>query len=139
MAIYHHLNAEERATIILELDRGTSIRAIAEQLDRSPSTVSIEIKRNGEQIDYCARTAAKSYALRRERSVKPKKLVNNELLWDRVETTRVRVGCWLAFRLDCGFGDLQLTTEPVIFYNRFKKLCLSKCHSTLPPNFTNFD
>ena len=43
---YHHLNIEERIVILQLSVSGVSIREIAKQLDRSPSTISRELKRN---------------------------------------------------------------------------------------------
>jgi len=46
MTTYHHLSAEERAIIMLEQRRGASLRSIAAELNRSPSTLCRELKRN---------------------------------------------------------------------------------------------
>lgn len=42
---YGHLNDAERATIMVMLEHGAGVRAIARKLSRSPSTVSREIRR----------------------------------------------------------------------------------------------
>lgn len=44
---YDHLSAEERASIMLLLQEGTSGRQIAHRLQRSPSTIARELRRNG--------------------------------------------------------------------------------------------
>ena len=44
---YHHLQPEERATIMLMRDEGHSLRRIARRLGRSPSSISREIRRHG--------------------------------------------------------------------------------------------
>lgn len=86
MTTYHHLSPEERALIMLEDQRGSSIRSIALRLHRSPSTVSRELQRNQTVKDnYCATRAAQAYQSRRKRSVKPKKLIHNRGLCDIVE------------------------------------------------------
>jgi IS30 family transposase len=46
MSKYHHLSPEERAVIMLERDRGSSLRQIALKLKRNPATLSRELKRN---------------------------------------------------------------------------------------------
>lgn len=46
MSHYKHLNIEEREKLYLMLNQGISIRKIAVSLNRSPSTVSREIRRN---------------------------------------------------------------------------------------------
>ena len=44
---YSHINLLERKYIEREYKKGTSIREIARYLERSPNTISLEIKRNG--------------------------------------------------------------------------------------------
>jgi len=84
---YTHLSAEERAVIMLERQRGTSLRSIASQLGRSPSTLSREIKRNQTEAHvYCATLAGKAYRGRRKFSVKPRKISSNPVLRDEVES-----------------------------------------------------
>lgn len=46
MSHYKHLSIEEREKLYLMLNQGISIRKIAVSLNRSPSTVSWEIRRN---------------------------------------------------------------------------------------------
>lgn len=46
MRVYNHLTLSEREYLELELKKGKKIRWIADQLGRSPSTISREIKRN---------------------------------------------------------------------------------------------
>ncbi len=43
---YHHLTREERCCIMLRLKDGFSSRAIARELNRSPSTITREIERH---------------------------------------------------------------------------------------------
>lgn len=43
---YKRINEVERSYIKFELNRNKSIRSIAKKLDRSPSTIMREIKRN---------------------------------------------------------------------------------------------
>lgn len=86
MNSYHHLSPEERAIIQLESDRGASLRQIADQLGRNPSTVSRELKRNTSRPRYNASQAGRSYAARRTRCVKPRKLEANPALWQVVES-----------------------------------------------------
>lgn len=87
MITYHHLNPEERAVIMLEYQRGSSLRSIALRLDRSPATVSRELQRNRTpKGSYCATHAANAYHARRKQSVKPGKLVHNTDLCAIVES-----------------------------------------------------
>jgi IS30 family transposase len=71
MQIYQHLSPEERASIMLMLEQQYSIRFIAKHLNRSPSTISREIKRNHRSSalitqSYCATTASKRYFNQRQ-------------------------------------------------------------------------
>jgi IS30 family transposase len=84
---YEHLNSEERAVIMIERQRGASLRAIASLLGRSPSTLSREIRRN--QVGsrhYCASQASKAYQARRKHSVKSRKIASNRTLCDQIES-----------------------------------------------------
>ncbi|MEV9638644.1 helix-turn-helix domain-containing protein [Burkholderia pseudomallei] len=64
---YQHLSAEDRAAIMIERQRGTSMREIARRLGRSASTVSRELARNRNAATprYDATQAASSYRLRK--------------------------------------------------------------------------
>ena len=42
----NHLRPEERATVMLMIRDGTTIRSVARTLGRAPSTISRELKRN---------------------------------------------------------------------------------------------
>ncbi|WP_143176365.1 helix-turn-helix domain-containing protein, partial [Burkholderia ubonensis] len=46
MKEYKHLSAEERAAIMIERAKNTSVRAIARLLGRSASTITRELARN---------------------------------------------------------------------------------------------
>ena len=83
---YEHLSAEERATIMIETERGASLRSIARLLDRSPSTISRELTRGRPcpASRYRAAEAAGRYRQRRRASVRPRKLVEGNWLWQRV-------------------------------------------------------
>jgi IS30 family transposase len=78
------LSLREREEISRGLVSGCSIRAIAVQLDRAPSTVSREVKRNGGVQSYRAISADQNAW---DRSERPKvcKLVQNRPLCRKVE------------------------------------------------------
>ena len=78
------LSLEEREEISRGLVAGLSIRVIADQLDRSPSTVSREIERNGGSLKYRAALADKN-AWDRARRPKACKLALNRRLSKVVE------------------------------------------------------
>lgn len=67
------LSLEERETISRGLACGSSIRSIAAELGRSPSTVSREIQRNGSNAGYRAHRADQA-AWERAKRPKPCKL-----------------------------------------------------------------
>lgn len=68
---FTHLTAQERAFIEIRLDDGFKLRAIARSFNRSPGTLSREVKRNGctvlsnqsanTQINKTAPNARKAY------------------------------------------------------------------------------
>ena len=51
--MYKHLTAIQRSQIEFFLSNGCSIRAIADRMNRSPSTISREIARNKLGPQYC--------------------------------------------------------------------------------------
>ena len=73
---YKHLSPEDRAAIMLMNTEGHSRRAIAARLQRSPSTISRELLRNGQENGYCASAAGirarkLRYVVRKRRKLLP--------------------------------------------------------------------
>ena len=63
---YQHLGLQERCEIAQRRGAGQSIRQIATALDRSPSSISRELKRNhGSQVGYKPAYAEEQAAARR--------------------------------------------------------------------------
>ena len=83
-----YLSFGEREEIALLRARGCGVRETAQQLGRSPSTISRELRRNaatrGGRLDYRASTA-QWHADRRGRRPKPAKLVSNPRLHNYVQ------------------------------------------------------
>jgi IS30 family transposase len=79
---YHHLSRKERGKLALFRNQQKSIREIAILLDRSPSTISRELRRNSDET-YRADNAQKKYLKRRESSCR-RTLYRNESLVDYV-------------------------------------------------------
>lgn len=75
----HHLTSADREEISRGLSSGKSMREIARQLDRSPSTISREINRNGGPRRYRA-TIADDKAWDRARRPKSCRLAQNSKL-----------------------------------------------------------
>lgn len=73
---YAHLSPEERASIMLQVQSGRSLREMAHALGRSPSTLSRELRRAGCGAGdrYDATTAAQASRERRQRSRRRHKL-----------------------------------------------------------------
>ncbi|WP_341809529.1 IS30 family transposase [Xanthomonas oryzae pv. oryzicola] len=80
---YRHLGSEERALLQIELGNGMSINSIARRLNRSASTLSREIRRQGEP-GYAATSAASNYRLRRRACVRGRRLVEGSALFQQV-------------------------------------------------------
>jgi len=74
-----HLSAQEREEISRGMVAGDSVRSIARQLGRSPSTISREIARNGGRQQYRA-AAADQRAWQQAQRPKPCALAGNERL-----------------------------------------------------------
>ncbi len=83
-----YLSLAEREEIAIERARGSGVREIARHLDRSPSTISRELRRNAatrsSSSGYRA-TVAQWHAEHRRRRPKVAKLASNERLRDYVE------------------------------------------------------
>ena len=77
------LTVSEREEISRGMAAGCSIRSIASSLDRAPSTVSRELRRNGGHKRYRAEVAEKR-AWKKALRAKQCKLAGNEALRDRV-------------------------------------------------------
>jgi IS30 family transposase len=82
---YKQLSSEERSVIAVGFGQGLTLRAIAEQLARSASTVSRELKRNAGAQGYLPQEAV---ARSRKRKFRRKRLLLNEnsSLWQEVQT-----------------------------------------------------
>ncbi len=79
----NRLQLEERVEIRIGLELGRSVRSIAAELGRAPSTISREVNRNGGRAGYRP-TAAHLRAHREARRPKPTKLASNDRLRERV-------------------------------------------------------
>ena len=69
---YHELNLEERIAIRLGLLKKLSLRAIARQLKRSPSTISREVRRNSDADGNYTAYGAYQYTKARRVTCRPK-------------------------------------------------------------------
>jgi IS30 family transposase len=83
MTTYKNLQPEERAFIMLVLEKEFSLTKIAEKLDRSPSTILREVQRQ-KSTQYIAKIAANRYRQQRKRCNKETNLVTVTPLFDKV-------------------------------------------------------
>ena len=94
-----HLSFEQRVVIQTRIKDGFSLRAIARELDCSPSTISYEVKRgtvllyHGKQKRYKAQQGDKAYQIHRKNCGRKSdflkksdfiKYVNNQLIQSQV-------------------------------------------------------
>jgi IS30 family transposase len=80
---YAHLSQHERYQIQHLHRGGFSSNEIAEQIERSASTVSRELCRNGEEDGYAARSAQRQSVLRRHAASSQPRI--DEGVWTDVE------------------------------------------------------
>lgn len=79
MSYYQHLSIEDRENLLRKLGEGKTIRTIAKELGRSPSTISREIRRNSKNREtYSAVKAEKKYMQRRKKSCRSRILKNEK-------------------------------------------------------------
>ena len=83
---YSHISKSERLEISILLNKGYSIRSIGKALNRSPGTISDEIKRNKVDGRYDPKKANhKAYVKRKYSKHQGMKVANNKELRDYVE------------------------------------------------------
>lgn len=111
------LQSDQREAISRGLSAGLSLRAIARDIGRSPSTVSREVARNGGQYGYRAIRAGQR-AYDRARRPKPCKLSLNPQLRivvaDKLEERWApqQIARWLKFEF-AGNPDMQISHETI--------------------------
>ena len=114
---YRHLSAEERETVSLGLTQGHSLRAMARELGRAPSTVSREHACNARRALYRACTAHILASVRARQPRQSRKLLD-PWLWQYVQT-HLAEGCspeQIAGRLRRAYPDdmqEQLSAETI--------------------------
>ena len=80
MSHYHHFTIDERESLLVYLSQGKKNSEIAKLLNRSPSTISRELRRNtSSRSKYSALQAQKAYEKRRKRCVRRCKLAEPAL------------------------------------------------------------
>jgi IS30 family transposase len=112
------LTLTQREEIAVGRARGESIRAIADTIGRSPSTVSRELRRNTDGLGRYRATSAHALAYGRASRPKPAKLVTNQVLRDKVEDDLAKKYSpeQIAGRLKVDFPDqpeMQVSTETI--------------------------
>jgi IS30 family transposase len=116
------LNLAEREEISRGLVSGSSMRTIAAQLGRAPSTVSREIERNGGSHSYRA-TSANQKAWDRSERPKVCKLVQNQPLCRKVEIKLRRkwspeqIAGWL--KVECPGDEWNQVSHETIYRSLF--------------------
>lgn len=80
---YEHLNINERTCIYQLWIAGVSIRKIANSINRNPSTVSRELKRNycGYKYKYLPTSAEKKYKVRRTNSHRKVNITEEQIIY----------------------------------------------------------
>ena len=85
---YSHLSVEERAVIMIESQRGASVRSIARTLGRSASSISRELRRSragpGGHAGYDATAAGQGYRRRRKCCGRRPRLIEGSALFQHV-------------------------------------------------------
>ena len=75
---YHHLNIDQRESILENLAAGASKRQVARIIGCSPSTITRELKRNSKRKHYSPYQAQNRYEWRRKRCHRPLIFSNEE-------------------------------------------------------------
>lgn len=81
---YHHFTIEEREMLLELLAKDYSLRLIAKELKRSPSTISREIKRNVSKGYYSPSAAQKNYIIKKKKCGR-KKIISDPKIKDIIQ------------------------------------------------------
>ena len=120
---YHHLTYEERFVIETMFNKQTSIRNIAEYLNRSPNTISREIKKNSTKGIYTAKKAHHKAYLKRWRSkTQCLKVAMNDFLYRYVDK-KLR-SKWSPEQIS---GELRNTYDITCLTKAIYKFAKSRC------------
>lgn len=120
---YKHLVFEERFMIETMLKKKTSIRCIAEFLERSPNTISREIKKNSTKGIYTAKKAHhRAYVKRWRSKVQCLKVAMNDFLYRYVDRKLRRK--WSPEQIS---GDLKETYNITCSSKAIYKFAESRC------------
>ncbi|ROH85592.1 IS30 family transposase [Stagnimonas aquatica] len=123
---YQHLSAEERGTIMALRHEGRSLRVIAGVLGRSASTISRELRRNGERppstgpvmgrprLGYDATRAGQRARRLRHGRRRRRKLDRQGLLWAQVRHLLQRK--WSPEQIACTLGSVSHQTIYTAIY-----------------------
>ena len=79
MRHYHHFSIKERESLLILKKSGKTITEIAQELNRSKSTISRELRRNSVQETYSACDAEELYHVRRKKCKRSKLLEDQNL------------------------------------------------------------
>ena len=130
MQPYHHFTLTERENLHEYWERGVSIRKIAKELQRCPSTISRELKRNrNKDGSYHAWRATIQYICRRKASRKQYRLEREPELatWVREKLLK----CWspeeIAARWQMEHADSRLSTSTI--YTALKAGKIKDCNA----------
>lgn len=116
---YTHLTLDERIFLHDSLKKGLSLRKIAEYMDRSPSTLSREIRRNKSKRGYRAKKAD-SLARERRSSQRIKALPPNSTEYQYVEE---RLGKYWPPEAICGRWSIEHPdAEPLHFSTIYRHI-----------------
>ena len=105
MGAYHHVSRDERAQIEVLWRPGVSIREVARRLGRAPSTISRELRRNGERGAPYAAPGAERLRRQRARGRPPRRIVAPEGLAQQGNAAFT----WMAQGLQAGWTPQQIS------------------------------
>jgi transposase, IS30 family len=123
---YEQLSAEERGSIMALHQQGSSMRAIAQRLDRAPSTISRELRRNGYRnlaagvrmgrppLGYDATAAGQRAARLRRKTRRRRKLRHGTELWEQVHQHLLQK--WSPEQIACRLGGVSHETIYTALY-----------------------
>jgi transposase, IS30 family len=122
---YVHLNIDEREVILKMSAQNTSMRQIADYMERDVGTISRELSRNVDSTgEYRPHLAQKYYEKRRKESKEPYRLEDNKQL--RKYVTAKLKQYWSPEQIsNCINRDCEMSVSPLTIYSWIYRDCSS--------------
>jgi len=98
---HHNLSTQERENLLIVINLGKSIRKIADELGRLPSTISRALKRNRDRQGHYSSAAAQRKYVQRQKTSGCQLLLREQSLYDELVRHLFLDLQWLPEQISC--------------------------------------